>query len=626
MADPSSGFPWNKVQAARSYLLALKPWLGPIASTVTVVPVDRPPVDGVGWLVAPQTDEHGRLYLDRSFVQAQPLHVLSGALEHEYAKISRSVHSRLSWVGPADWDTIATPSFQLEIVDAMERERAFLTPMLIEKRLGRSQQFSLYDYDDWEVQGAPSIVDAGALTPSALGLPSGLSAENYARLLLEAREKASLEGEGPASDDADDGTPEEGSAGEDSSEESGEEGSGGASVPAGGEQSDSDECEAEASPTDEQVEEDEEDSDEDRGAEAATPGDGVRYEDNDEEGALEDEGLYDDDLEDDYDDFDDDDDSPCDPGEGLEAGGQEDGEEECQADPDMDTEDPDVDARLQAAMENPDTYAWSKGIPHYADEFSADIAPQDEQNAPETPAWAMSEALTESATLTMRHAAMPGSGIAEQNLQVAHDRLRSLGLSWEQHLSRVVSSCLLSERIKGASDLTYSQANPNQPEVGIRLMGMTDYAPKVTILQDVSGSMTESMGLAMDTISDFMTALVGRLQSRAEWVTFDVQVVQVGRSALMTKDVRKRWAKGGGGTNLGGIITALMGKGPPMQWRGRRIEVPDLLVISTDAQFAWPKERPSRAHKLVVVLYSERDRQYLPDWVDQSTELVIAED
>jgi hypothetical protein len=572
--------------------------------STTVVAVDHPPVTGEGWLVAPQTDRKGRIYLDRSFCVSVPLHVVAGALEHEYAKISRGVFTRLSWVSPEDWDDIAVPAFQLEIMDAMEREKVALTDLRIERRVSASTQFSLYDFDDWDVAGPPSLTEVGAMTPSLLGLPERRSAETYAQLLFKARDESMPDMDG---DDADgdglvliaQGEETLGDAPQSEEVGAGQDGSGASARADGADAAQGDDAAA----------------DDGEAGQAAAPSEQDSQANETEPEGADTEGG-------------DGDASPSADADGPE---QSDAQGCGRSDPAAtaqqvlsDAGGPSkVDAKRRAALRNPDTLAWSKSVPHYGDEFASDIKPRDEDNAKPVSDLDLNDAINESARMTVRHAFLADSGIDGQSLDSAQRRLRSLGLSWDRHLVQVVSSCLVSERVRGASDLTYSSLNPNQPQEGVRLMGMTDYAPTVTIIQDVSGSMTATMATAMDVTADLLTAVTGRLQARSTWVTVDHSIVAVGEAATMTQKVRRQMDRGGGGTALGPVISSLMGKGKPMVWRGHTLRAPDLLVVSTDGKFTWPKERPSRAHRLVVVVYDERHIDCLPDWVNSKRELVL---
>jgi len=606
----ADGFPWNRVNAARSYLLALKPWLGPVAMAMKIVPVDKPAAASNGWLLAPETDEQGRVYLDRSFCASQPLHVLAGALEHEYAKVSRDVFNRLSWVDPDDWAEIAVPAFQMEIVDAMEREGASLDAAKIETRLARSPLFTVDDMDDWGVNTPPSIIEAGAFSPAALGLPGGLSAETYAAVLLAARETAEPEHEppfqgygtepGPGEDDGEAGGEAPSSA--DAPAEGGQDAEGSGEGPADDVGGDGGEG---------QPEDADEDSDEDEGA--AEAGDAGDEQEADEAGG---EGGRPSSTGDDTQEApgateapEDVDDAPRSARAIAESAGG----------PDR------IEALRKQILATPEGNAWSNAMPHHSDSISqsaASNAPDDAR--PVSPA-ELSQALNESATLTIAAARASGVDIAPSAVAVAEQRMRSRGLSWDRQLARVVSSALTSEMIRGSSDLTYSRPNPNQPEVGIRLMGMTGYAPKVIIVQDVSGSMIGNNALArsMDAVGDLMTTLMGRLSTQSTWVTVATKIVRIGDAATMSDAVRKQWSWGRGGTDLGWIIESLMGAGKPVVHEGRTLRAPDLLVVSTDAGFPWPKKRPSSAHRLVVVVYDDSHVAKVPDWVNRSTELVV---
>lgn len=554
------GFPWDRVHAARSYLLALKPWLAPLVNTLTLVPVDRPPVShSAGWVRAPRSDREGRVYLDRSYCLSEPVHVLAGTLEHEAAKFSRNMFSRLAWVSEDDWADIAVPAMQMEIVDAMERERERYTLMLIEQRVSKSHQFTVYDMERWGITDAPTVVPAGAFRPEALHLPPQRSAETYATLLLRARHLAEFVED--TRDDA--GSSSSGAGGDaDAGDDDRDAGSSDPddlqSAPAGGQPG------AEAEP----------------GAEADGDGDAVA------DGSPLAEPTIDEIL--------------------GEVGAHR------------------VDQARRERLASAEGMSWSQSMPHPADTLAASRPDAREERPPAPSASQMDAALLETSLLTIRCAGFV-AGPDDAAVVYAHNNAQSRGQTWEAHLARVVSRCLVSERQRGASDITYAVANPNQPMVGVRLMGLTDYSPSVTIIQDVSGSMVGRLADAMDAMSTLMTRLMTRLQATAEWVTVADGIVDVGRSAVMSEEVRRRWMHSGGGTDLGGVISALMGGEHEVRWKGRRLAVPDLLVVSTDALFTWPSTRPSRAHRLLVVVYSHDHVSHLPEWVNRDTEVVVVE-
>lgn len=604
------GFPWDKVSAARAYLLTLKPWLSALVGALIIVPVDRPSPTGHGWITAPQADERGRVYLDRSYCMEVPLEVLAATIEYESALIARDLVARMSWIEEPQWHTVAIPAIQAEIAGSIDREATVMDALYIDARVSQSVLFTLADMERWEVQGPPTLRGTGVVHPRDLMLPEGLSAETYAHTLRLAISSADLPGLSGASSSDGDGR--------------GTKGSG-------------------------------------KGGTDASSGDSVKGGDTSDDGTAADQGA---------------DSSEGDGGAGGEPSADDDlahggdghgGDEadlgdEAQGDAAADDE-AQRDSALARARElveqmnsrtnttwrkqvdasalvktigaaniemsrrhatsSADAAAWQMSIPHPDDPFALDLTTDDPDVEALTPS-ELSTAVVEMARAVTETRAIAGVGPGMLSWEAAREILERRDVAWERHLARVLTSSLTSEQVKGASDLTYSVPNPNQPRLGVRMLGLNSYAPKVTVIQDVSGSMMRHLQTSMEAVNSLMRKTLARLQAETEWLTFDTTVKDVGKGrALKAKDTRS-W-QGGGGTDLGPVIAYLMGDrtAPKVEWSGRKLAVPDLLVVSTDAMFEWPQHRPSRQHRLLVILYHPNHLSYVPEWVDREREIVI---
>jgi predicted metal-dependent peptidase len=213
-------------------------------------------------------------------------------------------------------------------------------------------------------------------------------------------------------------------------------------------------------------------------------------------------------------------------------------------------------------------------------------------------------------------------------LQWVAKRRRMRGVDWQSRLNKLLSSSYTSAKVHGASDLSYTVRNPNQPEFGVVLQGLHDYAPTIVVIQDVSGSMISNDGMnkSMSAFTDLCGKVLGRFNSPVTWVTVDAGIIDVGSASSWNKHQQKRWSYGFGGTEIAPAIEQVMtGK---LVWKGKKYPKADLTIISTDCIFEWPKRRPVRNGKLLVISV-EPDRakleKFLPKWVDRKRELVIIE-
>lgn len=591
---PGDGFPWPRVRAAEAYVLALKPWLSPVARVTVITPVggtDRAVLDA---LTMPVVDSRGRLLLAGAFCREQPFHVLAGALEHEFSRQARRMDHRLRWVAPSDWQEIAAPALQMEIVDAMECEsRNFGLPE-IELRLSMSTLFGVRDLDRWGVTEAPSVRPIGALHPLDLGLPEGQSAETYAKMLLAGRRLASTPSAEPPPAASDSSPPGLGASDQEPGDTAPDEGA--LSVHVAGSEA------------------------RDGGSRQDDGGGGGGH-----PGASPDRSAVDGGTDRPSGRLDDDGAGESDPSESEALGASDPGSA-----PDDESGDAQDNARLLDAFCALERYltttlgaAWAESFAHPEDEFALELVADDEVVVELPTPMERLSALREYAA-SVRLA--PQGHVSLTARVLADEILESAKVSWERHLSRLLQSAIQTESVRGSSDISYSVANPNQPRHGVRLMGLAGPVPPTALwLQDVSGSMAGSMGASLRSAADLAQVVATRMNVAMRWVTADTKVVAVGDRLVLSETVKRNFYRGGGGTTLGELVSALMGRGKPPVFEGKTIVAPDILVISTDAVFEWPLVRPSRQHKLIVVIYAVESLAYVPDWVEDR-EIAIVND
>ena len=648
-------FPWDKVDAAKRYLYLVKPWWARFGQKLKVVPVYQRPQEGKPYGSITSTDGGFRLYIDVGFASWAPLHLLAGAIEHEFQHHTRDSWNRLGWLSLDEWREWANICFDLEINGGIEHESRQLDMQKIRTLAQKSHVFVEYELDFWSVTEPPNIGEEGWL-PRLMGLPDRLSAEEYLNILQMAKNEPpppppAPQDEGEGEDDNDPQDKQE-DASEGLSEDDKEQGES------------SDKKESNDDPLENEDEPDVESDDDQNSSGNADESednedsdqDGDESQESDNPSGSEDENGESDDEPSDGDASDpeegssdeqerpeDDGDEASDDGSGEGSSGSEEasgpsdsGSEGKPSEGKPSGSEPKNLAETFADLKNTgDRRVWSAELGNPQDELLKPAwKPDDRKNEKPLDRASIESAMIELEEDVRQHEAEMGNspfGLhpGANMLQWVAKRRRMRGVDWQSRLNRLLSSSYTSAKVHGASDLSYTVRNPNQPEFGVILQGLHDYAPKIVVIQDVSGSMLSNDGMnkSMSNFTDLCSKVLGRFNSPVTWVTVDAGIIDVGTASSWTKQQHKRWSYGYGGTEIGPAIEQVMtGK---MVWKGKKYPKADLTIISTDCIFEWPKRRPIRNGKLLVISV-EPDRQkiekFLPKWVDRKRELVIIED
>jgi predicted metal-dependent peptidase len=141
---------------------------------------------------------------------------------------------------------------------------------------------------------------------------------------------------------------------------------------------------------------------------------------------------------------------------------------------------------------------------------------------------------------------------------------------WETLLRALVSQALAP--VRGPVHRTYAVLHRRTPFLGAILPGGRDGLPRIALVVDTSGSMSDrELEQALAEVRRIL-ALVG---------TLTVYSVDAAVQAAQTvRDARQVRLKGGGGTDMRvGIEEALKGR-------------PDLIVVYTDGHTPWPEKAP----------------------------------
>lgn len=675
-ANPAEvGFPFDKVEAARRFLYAVKPWWARFGSKMVVVPTYREPPPGARWGAMASTDAGFRLYVDRTFATLASLSELAGAIEHEYQHHTRDTWRRLRWLSLDEWARWANIALDLEINDKIAAESAAISDDVVAAAISRSSLFRPSEAARWAVVGPPSLAGLGAWVPTEVGMPTGLSAEAYLEILMrpapleepepEPEEQSDDHDEElePDDEEPDDEEPERRRGDDDQQDEAQEDEAqqdeqdfeppfedesadapGQEQDPQEGQQDADEQGQGEQGQGDDQSEGEQEvgegpgsdqegqDAGQDAGAGQEPSGTGQREQGAQEqdgagarsgdseaaapEGPDPEQGAYEEgnDVEGD--------------GEpGGDGGDQRDAPEQRAADLALERE---IARAVAAKRADPQSALWASEIDNPEDPLrtpgwkpAPGVAPEAVNPGQVAQALAdLAEDVREAASGSMA-GARPGQALVAWE----HQRRKVRGLDWSSRLSRLLAAAVSSAKMAGASDISYQVRNPHQPRFGAILPGVHDYAPTVTVIQDVSASMlaNEAMSTSMSVFTDLVTTTLGRFSTPVTWIAVDSAVVDVGSATAWSPNLQRRWSRGFGGTVMTPTIIEVM----TGVFRHKRVayRAPDLLVVCTDCQFNWPARRPSRSTRLVVVSVAPTgsEQRYLPPWLDQRRELIVVD-
>ena len=209
--NAADGFPVDKVREAVSYISALKPHWGPMSSGTSIVPSSTDTLPGEQFAAITSTDKDGNIYVDRAFALSSSVPEIAAAIEFQYQLHLRKMWDRMSWVPEEQWHDVAPMAMSLEINSAMESEykRISLTGEVSESFLMKAG-LTAAEIRKYQLGKMPDIRAIGGFFPDELGLEHGMTAEKYAKVILDAMQSQDIIDPG-SEDSTDDGeeTPEE---------------------------------------------------------------------------------------------------------------------------------------------------------------------------------------------------------------------------------------------------------------------------------------------------------------------------------------------------------------------------------------------------------------------------------
>ena len=678
--NAADSFPVDKVREAVSYISALKPHWGPMSSGTSIVPSSTDTLPGEQFAAITSTDKDGNIYVDRAFALSSSVPEIAAAIEFQYQLHLRKMWDRMSWVPEEQWHDVAPMAMSLEINSAMESEykRISLTGEVSESFLMKAG-LTAAEIRKYQLGKMPDIRAIGGFFPDELGLEHGMTAEKYAKVILDAMQSQDIID--PESEDStDDGeeTPEESPQEEQESPQDGQNSE--------GEDSDSGENDmaSNSAPDDSGSDESQESSDENQDGEKDydskdSQSDNEGETDDADESTDSDEGGEDtsddheqeesQELGDSAEDSDggdngsdsQDGDNPVDSdsnsgeGEDQEASDSEgqggdhgDGESDTsEGSGEGDTTDSKPGESSQPTMKNGTPLDQAKGVMDKIDERMDDPSSFMWQNSIHNPDDALDtnpmkpdsmqfddavgdesrleDALDEVYEDLVASSKDPGvfSGdVGDASLAVAVAHMKKKKADFASRQRRVTVSAVQSSRMAGATDMSLAVRNPNQPMLGPIMPGTFDYSPRIYCIQDVSGSMRGAYTIAAGKVfQDVTTDVASSFNAKTLWIAVDFAVRAVSETSRWEDS--KIWGTnyyGGGITDISEIaVSVSLGK---LIFEGRRYHEPDVLCILTDGKFKWPDRRPRVKAKWIVTIFKSCV-QYLPDWLHKDEIVTI---
>lgn len=624
--NPNTAFPWDRVEAAKRYLYAVKPWWARFGERFVIVPTYIPSQRGNQFGSITSTDQSFRLYIDRTFAASAQFHFLSGAIEHEFQHHTRDTWRRLRWLDPDDWREFANIALDLEINSGIDAEQRSLDINKIYLGLKNSLVFTQREFTNWSITAPPGLDDEGWI-PRLIPLPEGLSAEEYLRLLQKSQEmydnKEALSEKSTSKPESEEDSPAPGieenldvdirdqpkkpklnekGKKENNQLESGDDETG---DPGSEDKPDigtnKEQIELSNDINGKNKEEPEIGDAETTQKEGPAEGVGFEWRESNDSGMTDSE-------------------SARQSGTNVDNAVKIDGVGEPSAK---------IAQQVETMRSKGINQIWASEIENKDDPFSdSPWKPDEEDNAkPLTPA-EIADAyaqLESDITKTIRDGdigfALRGDA---QIVKWAAEYRRSRGINWDSRFAKLLSSAYTSAKIKGQSDLSYSVRNPNQQPLGVILQGMHSYTPNIYVLQDVSASMLndEAMAKSMSTFTDICTKVLGAYGDQITWVAADTKITDIGKASSWNEKIKARWSYGFGGTDFGDVIMDIFRD--KVIYHSKKYPKADLLIISTDCAVMWPKSRPRGNCKLLIVNVDTIDtaNQYLPQWVDRRREFI----
>ena len=199
---------------------------------------------------------------------------------------------------------------------------------------------------------------------------------------------------------------------------------------------------------------------------------------------------------------------------------------------------------------------------------------------------------------------------------------RSKKVDFASRQRRVMTSAVQSAKTSGATDMSLSVRNPNQPMIGPIMAGVFDYSPRIYFIQDVSRSMkgpyTQTAG---EVFSEVCTDVAANFGAKTLWIAIDFRIRAVTETSMWSEESIWKTHRFGGGMTYISDLAVNISEGK-LKYEGKAYPEPDVLVIMTDGEFTWPSERPKVKTKWIITTL-RKDLPNFPDWLRPDEIVVI---
>lgn len=207
--NAADGFPTDKVREAVTYISALKPHWRPMSAGTSIIPSSTDTLPGEQFAAITSTDKDGNIYVDRAFALCSSVPEIAAAIEFQYQLHLRNMWDRMSWVPEDQWSDVVPMAMSLEINSAIELEYRRISPT------GEASENSLMkagltaaEVRKYQLGKMPDIRAIGGFFPDELGLEPGMTAESYAKIIMDAMQSQDIidpDSGGSENDDVDEG-------------------------------------------------------------------------------------------------------------------------------------------------------------------------------------------------------------------------------------------------------------------------------------------------------------------------------------------------------------------------------------------------------------------------------------
>lgn len=207
--NAADGFPTDKVREAVTYISALKPHWGPMSAGTSIIPSSTDTLPGEQFAAITSTDKDGNIYVDRAFALRSSVPEIAAAIEFQYQLHLRNMWERMAWVPEDQWSDVVPMAMSLEINSAIESEYRRISPTgEVSENFLMKAGLTAAEVRKYQLGKMPDIRAIGGFFPDELGLEPGMTAESYAKIIMDAMQSQDIidpDSGDSENDDADEG-------------------------------------------------------------------------------------------------------------------------------------------------------------------------------------------------------------------------------------------------------------------------------------------------------------------------------------------------------------------------------------------------------------------------------------